>query len=166
MNEYKQEETRTIMMNMRTASRRTSNASIANALNNACERMAEMESLIFRLASENNELLQDNGVMNQRIDELEAENERLHAETAKQTTAKCGFPYAQTVAEFVASGDEVKVIPLEDRRKPGGANPIYCPDLKAMRSAVTRKTAPVDVVQRTSASSKKAFLLLIRREDS
>ena len=67
---YKQEDTQKIINEMRTASRRTANPSIANALSNACDRMAEMECMIFRLVDEKNELLTDNQMIADKLEEM------------------------------------------------------------------------------------------------
>lgn len=97
-NEYKQEDTRKVLSEMSVASRRTSNPIVANTLNRARDRMAEMESLIFQLKDDKDELIRDNELMNQQLEKLE--NDLANA----RTRGGDNFNYKLFVKAFCESG--------------------------------------------------------------
>ena len=142
---YKQEDTQKIINEMRTASRRTANPSIANALSNACDRMAEMECMIFRLVDEKNELLTDNQMI---ADRLEETTQRLRE--AKERGI--GFDYNALLRGFVESGKDSMRILLERHGSPSGTA-WYTPQLKRVRAEIDRLQLPVEAIQRTSTKN-------------
>lgn len=142
---YKQEDTQKIINEMRTASRRTANPSIANALSNACDRMAEMECMIFRLVDEKNELLTDNQMI---ADKLEETTQRLREAKERGN----GFDYDALLRGSVESGKDSMRILLERHGSPSGTA-WYTPQLKRVRAEIDRLKLPVEAIQRTSTKN-------------
>lgn len=142
---YKQEDTQKIINEMRTASRRTANPSIANALSNACDRMAEMECMIFRLVDEKNELLTDNQMIAEKLEET---TQRLREAKERGN----GFDYDALLRGFVESGKDSMRILLERHGSPSGTA-WYTPQLKRVRVEIDRLKLPVEAIQRTSTKN-------------
>lgn len=143
--DYKQEDTQKIINEMRTASRRTANPSISNALSNACGRMAEMECMIFRLVDEKNELLTDNQMIADRLEEM---TQRLQEAKGRGN----GFDYDALLRDFVESGKDSMRILLERHDSPSGTA-WYTPQLKRVRAVIERLKLPVEAIQRTSSKN-------------
>ncbi len=126
-NEYKQEDTRKVLSEMSVASRRTSNPIVANTLNRARDRMAEMESLIFQLKDDKDELIRDNELMNQQLEKLE--NDLANA----RTRGGDNFNYKLFVKAFCESGKPFQKILLKKHETRSGA-PWYVPKIWRVRS--------------------------------
>lgn len=159
--DYRQEDTMKMMTGMRTAARRTSNPNIANALNNACERMAEMESFIFQLTGEKNELIRDNALLTEQINDLE---KKLADAETRQTAD--GFDYHGFVRDFYQSGEPFRKILLE-RKLTRNGNPWYVPKLTLVRRSIETLGLPIEVQQRTSSKDDSIVptMILYRTDD-
>ena len=127
---YRQDETSKVLGKLRTAARRTANPQIANTIESGCERIAQMESLIFRLLDAQADLIKDNEKLNQTID-------RLESERGKKPD---GYDYEGVIKAFYKTGKESMHIPLERR---GTKNPWYTPNGKGFRAAERRLGLPI-----------------------
>ena len=148
---YKQEDTQKIINEMRTASRRTANPSIANALSNACDRMAEMECMIFRLVDEKNELLTDNQMIADKLEEMTQQVSELQRKCSSASRGN-GYDYYGLLKDFVESGKDSMRILLERHGSPSGTA-WYTPQLKRVRAEIDRLKLPVEAIQRTSTKN-------------
>ncbi len=150
---YRQDETSKVLGKLRTAARRTANPQIANTIESGCERIAQMESLIFRLLDAQADLIKDNEKLNQTID-------RLESERGKKPD---GYDYEGVIKAFYKTGKESMHIPLERR---GTKNPWYTPNGKGFRAAARRLGLPIEVFQRTSGKdvTVEPRVLLLRSD--
>lgn len=135
-NTYKQADTVEVINRMRVAARRSVNQHITDALNDGCARLSALESLIFQLTAENNDLIANIEHLNKLLDERE-----------KNKTFGV-YDYKRVVKEFYNSGDEFIKIKLKKHTSPSG-NVWYTPSITSFRKRIDALNLPIVATQKT-----------------